>query len=195
MLCGLCVYVCLYVGHKRDSCKNSWTDCVAVWVVDLGGPKWPCVSWGDIVPPIINYRQTLRWTPENGWPNRHAVWLWTVVGTRNHVLGGSPDNCRGRGNFWGLPHLFIYYHIVHEVWGKIKRSELTEKHSIINIHKDSVHTCTTTSYSTDRKLIILGTWSFESAHLGLLSLSHQSTGYCSLQKYTLMRCSLTVWLQ
>jgi len=27
-------------------------------------------------------------------------WLWTQVGPRNHVLGGGPDHCRGRGNFF-----------------------------------------------------------------------------------------------
>ena len=30
-----------------------------------------------------------------------------------------------------------------------------EKNNIINIHKDNIHTCTTTSYSVDRKMIII----------------------------------------
>jgi len=31
------------VGCDRESCKNGWTDRDAVWVMDSGGPKEPCV--------------------------------------------------------------------------------------------------------------------------------------------------------
>ena len=30
----------------RELCKNGWTDEDAVWEVDSGGPKEPCIRWG-----------------------------------------------------------------------------------------------------------------------------------------------------
>jgi len=29
------------VCHDREPCKSDWTDCDAIWDVDLGGPKEP----------------------------------------------------------------------------------------------------------------------------------------------------------
>jgi len=37
--------VCLSICHSSETCKNGWTDRDAVWVVDSGGPKKPCIRW------------------------------------------------------------------------------------------------------------------------------------------------------
>jgi len=36
------------VCHSHEPCKNGWTDRDAIWVVDSGGPKEACVTWGHI---------------------------------------------------------------------------------------------------------------------------------------------------
>jgi len=33
------------VCHDREPRKNGWTDRDAVWDVDSGGPREPCVRW------------------------------------------------------------------------------------------------------------------------------------------------------
>jgi len=38
--------VCLSICHSRERFKNGWNDRYAVWVVDVGAPKEPCVRWG-----------------------------------------------------------------------------------------------------------------------------------------------------
>jgi len=42
--------VVLLVSHTSESCKNGWSDRVAVWVDDSGGPKEPCrpIMWVQI---------------------------------------------------------------------------------------------------------------------------------------------------
>jgi len=40
----------LSVCHDHKPCKNGWTVWDAVWVVDSGGPKEPCVRWGSRSP-------------------------------------------------------------------------------------------------------------------------------------------------
>jgi len=37
--------VCLSVCHSREPCKNGWTYRDAVWILNSGGPKEPCVTW------------------------------------------------------------------------------------------------------------------------------------------------------
>jgi len=63
--------VCWLVGHSREPCKNDWTDWNTVWVMNLGGPSKPCISWGPDLSmqrgnfagvkwwPIIKYRDSL----------------------------------------------------------------------------------------------------------------------------------------
>jgi len=39
-------WVAWSVCHDREPCNNGCTNRDAVWNVDLGGPKEPCVRWG-----------------------------------------------------------------------------------------------------------------------------------------------------
>jgi len=45
----VCLSVCLSVSqlvcHTSEPCKNNWTDRGAVWGVDSGWPREPCVRW------------------------------------------------------------------------------------------------------------------------------------------------------
>jgi len=43
---GVAWSVCLSVGHSHEPCKNIWTNWDAIWDVDFGGPKEPCIGWG-----------------------------------------------------------------------------------------------------------------------------------------------------
>jgi len=45
---AVCLSVCLRVGYTDVPCKNGWSDQDAVWVSDSGGPKEPCIKWGQI---------------------------------------------------------------------------------------------------------------------------------------------------
>jgi len=38
---------------------------------------------------------------KTGWTDRDAVWLWTRVGPKKHVLDGGPDPNTWMGNFEG----------------------------------------------------------------------------------------------
>jgi len=40
------------VSHDREPCKSGLTDCDAVWDVDLGGPKEPCIRLGSRSPDV-----------------------------------------------------------------------------------------------------------------------------------------------
>jgi len=40
----LCVFVCLFVGHTDELCKNGWTDRDAVWGADSCRPKELCID-------------------------------------------------------------------------------------------------------------------------------------------------------
>jgi len=42
----LSVHWCLC--HNREPCKNGWTNQDAVWDVEVGGPKEPCIRWGPV---------------------------------------------------------------------------------------------------------------------------------------------------
>jgi len=42
----VCHSVCRSVLYDRESWKSSETDPDAVWIVDSGGPKESCVTWG-----------------------------------------------------------------------------------------------------------------------------------------------------
>jgi len=42
--------VCLSVCHIREPRKNGSTDRDTIWMVDSGGPKDPCVRWGQHLP-------------------------------------------------------------------------------------------------------------------------------------------------
>ena len=46
MFRGLCVCVCLSVGHGREQCQHGGTDRDLVWDVDTRESKEPCVTWG-----------------------------------------------------------------------------------------------------------------------------------------------------
>jgi len=41
----------LSVWCGREPCQNGWTGRNAVWVMDSGGPKEPCITWGSRSPP------------------------------------------------------------------------------------------------------------------------------------------------
>ena len=45
--CGLLLQLqrALSAGHNSQLYKNGWTNRDAVWVVDSGGPKEPCIRW------------------------------------------------------------------------------------------------------------------------------------------------------
>ena len=51
---GVAWSVCLSVGqsvcHNHEPCKNDRTDRDAVWDVDSGGPKEPCIRWSPDPP-------------------------------------------------------------------------------------------------------------------------------------------------
>jgi len=61
----------VYVCHTTEPCKNGLSDRDAVWVVDSGGPKEPCIRWGAQMSPwegailmgkvrrIVKYRDIL----------------------------------------------------------------------------------------------------------------------------------------
>ena len=54
------VSVCLSVYHNREPCKNAGTDRGAIWVVDLDGPKEPCIRGeGEKGQPTAKYRDPL----------------------------------------------------------------------------------------------------------------------------------------
>jgi len=36
----------LFVCHSCEPCKNGWTNWDAIWVVESGWPKEPCIRWG-----------------------------------------------------------------------------------------------------------------------------------------------------
>jgi len=105
--------VCLSVCHSSDPCKNGWTDWVAVWVEDSGGPKEPCIRWGSDLPmgrgnfegvkgrPIVKYRDTLLWAVRKRLKWLITLGLRTQVGLRNHVLDGVSRFPHWKGRFWG----------------------------------------------------------------------------------------------
>jgi len=39
------------------------------------------------------------WAVQNGWTSWDAIWMWTLVGPRNHVLDRGPIPPMRRGNF------------------------------------------------------------------------------------------------
>ena len=43
---GLCVCLCVCVGHKAKLCKNGSTDRDVVREAEEGGFKEPCIRWG-----------------------------------------------------------------------------------------------------------------------------------------------------
>jgi len=64
----LCVFVCLFVGHTDELCKNGWTDRDAVWGADSCRPKELCIRWksrsphsgeGAIVSPTEKHWESL----------------------------------------------------------------------------------------------------------------------------------------
>ena len=68
---SVCLSDCRSVSYTSEPSKNSWTDRDAVWVMDLGGPREPCIRWGPDPPmgrgnfegervSIVKYRDTLR---------------------------------------------------------------------------------------------------------------------------------------
>jgi len=42
--------VCRSVCRTSEPCKNGWTNQDALWVMDSGGPKEPCIKWGTDPP-------------------------------------------------------------------------------------------------------------------------------------------------
>jgi len=75
-------------------------------------PNESQVRWGPDSPmgrgnfwrgaPIIKHRDFLPWAVQNGWTNRFAVWLWTMVGRRkhkfNHIRQVTPMCPHGRAH-------------------------------------------------------------------------------------------------
>ena len=73
---------------------------IFVWVVDLGGPKEPCIRWVSRSPckvavfrekgwPIAEYRYPLRWAVQNGWTDQDAVCIVYSGGARDVFHAGA----------------------------------------------------------------------------------------------------------
>ena len=104
--------------HDCEPCKNGWTDEGAVWKVESGGNKEPCIRWGcTLAPPgkycwtfsvwrqwgrMSNYFNYLLLSPfglsnNNKWwrrcwttePVQMPFGTWTWVVPRKHVLDGG----------------------------------------------------------------------------------------------------------
>jgi len=63
----------------HELCKNGWIDQDAVWVVDLGGPKEACITWGAQWLNLANAidQSMFGWLDEAAamWPYVKLFWL------------------------------------------------------------------------------------------------------------------------
>jgi len=95
---SVCLSICRSVCHNSQPCKNGCTDRDAVWVDDSGGPKEPCIRsgpdppWGNLVHPIVKYRDTATAVPyaKTAEPIEVLFGFWAWMGQRNHMLDGNP---------------------------------------------------------------------------------------------------------
>jgi len=95
--------VALSVCCTSEPCKNGWSDRDAVWVVDSGGPKEPCIRWapdpfmgrGNFEGKyIVKYRHTLRSSVQRRL-NRSRCRLGCGLGwPQGIVLYGGPEVLR-----------------------------------------------------------------------------------------------------
>ena len=102
---SVCLSDCRSVSYTSEPSKNSWTDRDAVWVMDLGGPREPCIRWGPDPPMGRGNFEGERGVPlwsigtlcgelrKNGWTDRDAFWVMGSNGHKemNHVFDGSPE--------------------------------------------------------------------------------------------------------
>ena len=88
----------LSVCHDREPCKDGWTDRDAVWDVDFGVPREPCIRlrpephakgqfWGGKGRPIVKYRDSLQWAVQK-WKNPLWCRLGCGLDPRDHVSDG-----------------------------------------------------------------------------------------------------------
>jgi len=107
--------VCRSVYHSREPCKNGWPIEMpfGLWARVglrnhvLNGAQIPMGrgNFGKKRRPIVKYRD--REPCKNGWPDRNAVWLWTRVGRRKHMLHGATLASPGEYD-WNVRTATIY---------------------------------------------------------------------------------------
>jgi len=94
--------VCLSVSrsacNSSEPCKNGWTHRDAVWCVDSGRLKEPCIRWGPDPcmgrgnfkaarrRSAVKYSDALPWPVQNGWTDRDAVWDLDLDGPKEACI-------------------------------------------------------------------------------------------------------------
>ena len=90
------------VCHSREPCKNGWTYWDAIWCVDVGGTKEPCIRWGLGAP--CRLRGVMRpWFIFWFWCYIYIYYLLVYLASHSLILI----------EWWWLPNLSILRNSTH----------------------------------------------------------------------------------